>query len=176
MYMTFNSSDWSEEIKFRNGVGTNVYLYGRGLNETELNNINGFKTQLSSVTNVCDGTGLSDRITNDSWNTLGNTFNALPVMVQGFLANVTYTHNQEEPNSIEDLIDRYDYIVSKYPNHSDFMQRGSLIEDLQQRADNSGLSLISDDNNVSVIILVISSFVAITSLFSFLIYKKNNNI
>ena len=171
MYMTFNSSDWSEEIKFRDGVGINVYLYGRGLNETELNNIDDFKTELSSVTNVCDSTGLSDNITDNSWNTLGNSFNALPVMAQGFLANVTYMHNQEEENSIEDLIDRYDYIVSKYPNHSDFMQRGSLISDLQPRANNIELSKIIENNPVTIVIIV-CSLLAVSCLALFIYRKK----
>ena len=99
--------------------GTPVYLWKYDSTDAELTEVNNFVADFLAATDVCDPTGQTYRITKDIWQAQREAFDALSVEAKGFLANVTYTHNQERTRSIEDAMNRYDYIVTKYRYTSD---------------------------------------------------------
>ena len=68
--------------------------------------------------------GGSVNFTTSDWTDTKTAFDVLSVDVQGYLANLIYVHNGEEPGSAGDMVDRYDYILSKYPDtYVDYMNR-----------------------------------------------------
>ena len=70
---------------------------------------------------IADG---QTNFTQDNWLETKTAFDTLNVDIQGYLANLTYIHNGEESGSIGNMIDRYDYILSKYQNtYVDYMNR-----------------------------------------------------
>ena len=81
-----------------------------------------FKTLFfTKIQCVSDG---QTNFTIDNWLETKTAFEALSVDIQGYLANLTYIHNREESDSIGNMIDRYDYILSKYQNtYVDYMNR-----------------------------------------------------
>ena len=165
----------SGDFKFTNGSGNVAYLFKRqSLTAAEESALNNFLHSFVDDTLICDYNGQTDDINlGNKWATLATKFNALPVSAQGALANVTYDHNQENENSIKDLIDRYDYIVSKYPSCSDFMQRGStFIANLQQRINISEISRDFGSNNAAVVVAIVCSLLAVSCLALFIYRKK----
>ena len=81
-----------------------------------------FKTLFfNKIQCIADG---QTNFTQDNWLETKTAFDTLSVDIQGYLANLTYIHNGEESGSIGDMIDRYDYILSKYQNtYVDYMNR-----------------------------------------------------
>ena len=81
-----------------------------------------FKTMFfNKIQCVSDG---QTNFTTDNWLETKTAFEALSVDIQGYLANLTYIHNREDSGSVGDMIDRYDYILSKYKNtYVDYMNR-----------------------------------------------------
>ena len=57
-----------------------------------------------------------------SWESVASSYKALSPDAQGMIASTTYTHNEESYGTMKDVVDRYDYIVSKY-GLADFMNR-----------------------------------------------------
>ena len=158
---------------FTEGGGNIAYLFKRGLHDDELAEIEEFAPLIGGATSDCDPTGVSDNINSSKWASLATSFDALSAAAQGYLASVTYTHNAEQPNSIEDFIDRYDYIVSKYPSHNDFMQRGSLINSLQ----NTQSPIINTpvESFDSSVVIVICLLLAALGSFALVHFKNKNN-
>lgn len=81
-----------------------------------------FKTLFfNKIQCIADG---QTNFTKDNWLETKTAFDTLSVDIQGYLANLTYIHNGEESGSIGNMIDRYDYILSKYQNtYVDYMNR-----------------------------------------------------
>lgn len=162
------------DFKFTNESGSVAYLFKRPIREidNEVSNLFDFIASLENVTSSCNNNG-SNNITNSEWSSLANEFNALSTTVQGTLANVTYVHNQEGKGSVKDLIDRYDYIVTKYPERNDFMQRGSsFIEEFQQMANTTEISRDFGSNNAAVVVVIVCSILNISCLAIFIFRKK----
>ena len=137
--------------------------------ETEVDNYVG---TFINGTSVCDETGVTDNVT-AVWGGLKNLFNALSSDAKGVFGNVRYTHNMESSGSIEDMVDRYDYIINKY-GLENFMERSDAVQD------KSYLSVTNISNNVIdtsvttisviIVILVVSTLGAIV-----LIKKRKTN-
>ena len=92
--------------------------------------MNTFFTNFLNATDVCDPTGQVNSITKPLWTALEEEFTALSAEAQGLLAKVTYTHGEEQARSVEDAMDRYDYIIAKVRTFAD---TGEVIVDFIHR-------------------------------------------
>ena len=101
-------------------AGLPVYLWKYGTTDEEFAGLNTFVNDFLTATDVCDPDGQVNRITKSAWDALRDEFNALSLEAQGILANITYTHGEEQSRSIEDMVDRYDYITAKYLYSGDY--------------------------------------------------------
>ncbi len=134
---------------------------------TEVNNfVSGFKT---NIKDNCDEN--SNNITPAMWTAQKNAFLALSVDAQGILANVTYNHGSETDGSMKDIIDLYDYIVSKY-GYEDFMNRGDAGTLENNSSNNINPVIPAVFQNNAVIIVVITSIAAVSSLAIAYLLKK----
>ena len=130
--------------------------------------VSGFNSNIKSQ---CDATGLTNNITPAMWEAQKNAFLALSVDAQGILANMTYNHGSETDGSAADIIDLYDYIVSKY-GYEDFMNRGDAgtLEDNSSNNINPVIPNLLQNN--AVMIAVITSIAAISLLAITYLLKK----
>ena len=168
-------------FRFMSSGGHTTCLYGRSLRETntemEVTSFYEFLSALRDATESCDPTGVEERIASASWEWLENAFNNLSLNVQGVLASVEYVHNQEMNDTVKDLvkdlIDRYDYIVNKY-GYKDFMQRGSLIAQLQNVNSTPRIPVqISEDNTSIVVVVIACSAITLFAVIFFIQKKKH---
>ena len=167
-------------------------LYKRVVDYTEFDSENttrytDFINSFASTSSAgCDVSGDSDTtITTAQWNTLKSKFDNVANDIwgydlQGYLANMTYIHNEEKgTNSVKDLIDRYDYILAKYQdttNFDDFIDRkiNPAYQDNYHQPVNSGFiqgSSKPDSKTVTIVIFAISMTSTI-SLTALLVFKK----
>ena len=162
------------EQEFNTGAkssGYPVYLYKYDTTDAELQEVSTFVANFLDATNVCDATGEVNYVTEGIWNAQKIAFNALSVEAQGILCNTEYVHNQEVPGSINDAMNRYDYIVQKNkgPEYEDFIHRyiaGTMPENFQ-----SAQMIFGKDYNPSLLVVI----VAVSSISlggSFLFVKK----
>ena len=105
-------------------------------NLPEYNAYETFKGKFLKLTSKFDPLAFSKNVDRDDWNDLADDFDNLPLVVKGYLASMTYVHNEGATNSVEQMMDRYDSIVNTYYNkdggYIDFMSRGlNLIGTLQ---------------------------------------------
>ena len=101
-------------------AGMPVYLWKYGTSDDEMDGLNTFVKHFLEATDVCDAEGTVNRITKTAWHALRDEFRALSVEAQGILANLTYTPGEPQARSMEDMVNRYDYIVSKYRLFGDY--------------------------------------------------------
>ena len=149
-------------------------------------NFDTFISDFASVTSAgCDASGEDDTtITTSEWNTLGNKFNDIANDMcgydfQGYLANMTYVHNQGKgSNSIKDLIDRYDFILSKYQSlkgFDDFMDRigNPAYQDNYGKLNDPILEdIYLSNNNIPIILIVVISVTSVIALSTLLVIKR----
>ena len=165
--------------------GMPVYLWKYGTTDEEFSGLNTFVNHFLSSTDVCDPTGVTNRITKSTWTTLQAEFESLSVEAQGVLANLTYEKGASKPRTIEDMVERYDYIVAKYLYYGDAPEESAeyVIEDFIHRllggvnpysgdfSSNNRFNLFSNDNSTAIIIICVAS-VTLISLAGLFIYKK----
>ena len=159
-----------------------VYLYKRDMDNELRSYVDAFKTLFFNTTSVCDATGATNNITLEAWANLATNFNSVPIDVkedfQGYFANLTYTHSSESHGYDEDVVDRYDYIISKYTYLDDFM--GRKIADTYQNNYNprNAITMVSNDanQNGTIVVLISVSILFVASLSVCLFLKKKNNI
>jgi len=121
----------------------------------------------------CLSEGQIDFNAND-WLNTKTSFMALSVDIQGYLANLIYVHNGEEAGSTADLVDRYDYIISKYPDdYDDYMNRkGAAYSNHFNNSQNSFVSPINQETSVLVIILIVTSLLTFIPIIYFVKRKR----
>ena len=150
--------------------------------DTIYSDINYMRGEMIKVFSLCNDQGETDFSVDvnkgiNRWPNLSASFLGLEIDSQAYLANLTYTHGQEERDSLEDLIDRYDYIITKYRSLSDFMGRRALAETLQPQQSHP-LEMYHQDNfenySLLVIVIVVTSFSLVTVLFFYKQKKASN--
>ncbi len=102
------------------------------------------------------------------WLDTKTAFDSLSVDAQGYLANLTYTHNLEESGSLNDLVDRYDYILSKYPsNYDDYMDRKEAAYSNYYTSSQNILinGAFKQSGNTIVIIIAVSLLIMVSIMF-----------
>lgn len=137
-----------------------------------------FTTSFNSFTGgVCDlsgGTNISDL--EAGWANQKAAFDNLSADAQGYLANLTYYHNEEVAGSDEDIVDRYEYIVNKY-ELDEFMNRREAQTFIGQSFVNDILPTFSDVNNdLTIIIVVAISFTGLTATGVLIFKKRRRNL
>ena len=154
-----------------------AYLYKldttSSINNEVNNYVSGFNTNIKAA---CDNSGQTNNITSQMWTAQKNAFLALSVDAQGILANVTYNHGAEQSGSMKDIIDLYDYIVSKY-GYEDFMNRIDA-NTIQNNAQPANSVLFRDNNTNVMIIITMVTIVSSSTLFAVLLFikkRKENN-
>lgn len=172
----------SELFEFVNSVESNhsrIKLFKKICDyESEVKSfVNGFDSYTNSH---CDASGINPTtIDSEGWSSQANAFNALSPDAQGYLANMEYIHNSEVSGSTADIIDRYDYIVSKYDNLSDFMNRkdANTIRDYTNQVEDINQSPLIEKNVNSITVVVIISLITLSTLITFVLFirKKKQN-
>lgn len=135
-----------------------------------------FVTSFGNLThNACtlDGTSAPNMSAQD-WGAQASAFEALTADAQGYLANLTYYHNGETLGSAADIVDRYDYIVSKYNQYDDFMHRGDAgtLLDFHYVAPSERLNIFNKSIDNTSVVVIIAVTISITLIASLVIIKK----
>ena len=158
-------------VSYVQGNEKQVHLYRYTMKGEQYSEMNTYKGTFLTKTASCDITGEVNNLNLGDWEYLANAFNALTVDSQSYLASVVYSHNQEEANSLKDMVDRYDHIVSKYSGDGfiDFMSRGDAGT-LQHNSAYTFALINRIDNNTLIVVVV--SIISVASLTALLVFKK----
>ena len=156
-----------------------ISIFKLGLTSSVSSELDSFRQSFVTYTKNCDETGKDKNIKTEDWETLRGLFNNLSTDAQGYLANLSYNHGQEDKDSLKDIVDRYDYIISKYSDFDDFMDRklvNTHEDHYSQGANNQSLLSINNNKENIIIIVTLISISSIASLCIFLgIRKKKHN-
>ena len=180
-YLCFNTNTGEYDIAFPpNDEGCiPVYLYRYDSIDEDItgpDGLNQYVAYFLKTTSTCDSTGQTMYISQSIWEDLRTRFNSLTVEAQRILVNTTYVHNQEQPGTVEEAMDRYDYIFNKYWQSynyiDDFISR-NLAGTMQNNFNRNHFSIITNDifSGDTVVFIIIVTF-SLSSL-CFLIYLAN---
>ena len=166
-------------IKFVSDISgcTVVKLYKKATDDTFRTNINTFVSNFLSKTSAdC----LAESVQSTTWANVQQDYNALSLDEKGYLANIEYIHSSNEGLTNEyNVVDRYDYIVSKY-DFADFMDRkaANTWQDNYIDSDiNSNLSNVFKAMGNKNVVMVVAILISVTSLSAliFVFYKKKKH-
>ena len=165
LYLAFDGSMFGFATT---GVYASLY---RKLTDAELESLTTFIDDFHKATKVCNPDGNNMTVSTSTWANQKSAYNALDEFVKVIVSGTTYSHNNETYGSLADIVDRYDYIISKYSDYEDFMARKSnaAYENHYNGRSNLFPSLIDDE--VTPIILVVS-LLSIVSIIAFTFYVK----
>ena len=164
--------------------GSRLMLFKQELNNSELAQLDSFMDDFANLTSVCDPFGgeyYEFGITESSWTTLASAYSTYSLNVKVYLRNVTYTHDDpnREQGSIEDLIDRYDYIYTKYHSTyawmTDFLGRNGVMQDLQPQSSIAPKILSIGGETTAIVIIVSISIAAISLLATVMVIKRRKH-
>ena len=132
-----------------------MVLFKKEFSSEEVSELETYRISFFSITNVCKNDG-STNTGSISWLTLSEGFEALSVDSQGYLACLNYVHNDEEAGSLNDMVDRYDYIISKYTTavFPDFMNR--IGANTHQDNYHASQDVLVMNNNIALIVVIIA--------------------
>jgi hypothetical protein len=153
-----------------------VQLYKQELSDDEYASITTFVNNFQNATSVCIPDGKNLNLTTENWAAQASAFAALTPGAQGFIAGTSYTHNQESYGSLEDIVDRYDYIISKYNQFNDFMSRKTL--NVYENNFNASYITINGemtDNTVAAAIVVLIAAIPLVILPVVIVRKKQRD-
>lgn len=179
-YLRMETAAWylTDNCEFTSG-GTKLMLYKQQLSNDDLDQVDSFRRDFIEITAVCDpagGEGYSFGITESQWNSLISSYSAYSLSVKGYLGSVVYTHNEETDGSIEDIIDRYDYIYTKYHSSyvwmTDFLGRTGIMQDLQSQSTSIPSIISNSVDNTMIIVIISISLVSISALAVVMVLKK----
>ena len=179
-YLRMKTAGWylTNYAEFNSG-GAPLKLYKQQLSDDDLGQVDSFRRAFIEITTVCDpagGVGYSFGITESQWNSLISSYSAYSLSVKGYLGSVTYTHNEEVGGSIEDIIDRYDYIYTKYHSSyawmTDFLGRTGIMQDLQSQSTSIPSITSNSVDNTMIIVIISISLVSISALAVVMVLKK----
>ena len=178
MHFVYNQTE--DKFMFSNSNSyREVSLFKLGLTSSVSSELDSFRQSFVTYTKNCDETGKDKNIKTEDWETLRGLFNNLSTDAQGYLANLSYNHGQEDKDSLKDIVDRYDYIISKYSDFDDFMDRklvNTHEDHYSQGANNQSLLSINNNKENIIIIVTLISISSTASLCIFLgIRKKKHN-
>lgn len=169
MFIIFNGSSFNVSSNDSNAI-TMFKLMPKASFYSELD---GFVTTFfEKIQCISEG---SVNFTTSDWTDTKTAFDVLSVDVQGYLANLIYVHNGEEPGSAGDMVDRYDYILSKYPDtYVDYMNRkeAAYSNYYSNYSNNVFSSPLSKDNNIFIIVVITICLLTFVPVVLFVKKKK----
>ena len=153
---------------------SDVYLYKLAMTDEVQDEIDDFINDFYTQTANCDATGDARYIFSHHWERLEIEFNIMSADARGYLANLNYTHNAENHGTAEDIIDRYDYILSKYDDLWDFMGRkdATTHQDTSHPSSTTNLFNNLNDFNSSTAIAIILVVALTSATVLFIVIKK----
>lgn len=139
--------------------------------------VNKYIAYFESKTEVCSNEDNPDfvKINDDLWNEIKTEFNKLSPDAQGIFASTTYTHGAEELKTKENVVDRYDYIISKYTSLSDFMNRkeaNSYVNNYNASQNVFIKSIYEKTTPVTIVVVIIISLISIMTFGVLLIRRR----
>ena len=155
-----------------------VYLYKLSTTHDVAYDITSFMDKFYKATQNCDATGAAQTVFSHHWEELESTFNLLSADAKGYFANLTYTHNTEAYNTPEDVVDRYDFLISKYSDELwDFMGRKSVntYQNFFINSNNTGIIIENFDISTSLVVILTIAIISSGSVFVFLLRKKRHH-
>ena len=163
-------------FEFSSNTDDRAQLYKQELTDEEYESVNTFVQGFHNATKVCVEDGNTLGIDTVIWNNQTSAFNALTSGAQGIIGSTTYTHNNETYGSINDVVDRYDYIISKYSQFGDFMNRkgNSSYENNYSAAKQQSL-LVSYDSTALCVVIIAIGTISISSVAGLIISKKRKH-
>ena len=112
-------------------------------------------------------------VTSSLWANIKAEYNSLSIDSQGYLATLAYTHRDEiDTFTIEDLVDRYDVIITAY-GYEDFMLRKNSPAYQQNAVQFDSLSIYSSSyEGITIAVILTVSITSIGVLFVLIRKKK----
>ena len=159
-------------FEFSENTSNRAQLYKQELSGDEYDSIDTFVSGFHNATKACIADGRTLGITEEIWDAQETAFEALTSGAQSVIAGTTYNHNQELYGSIYDIVDRYDYIITKYSQFEDFMGRSENSSYENNYVQSLGGLLMSANQNNGGIIILAASITIISSFGIFLVIKK----
>ncbi|MBE6126674.1 MAG: hypothetical protein E7182_01670 [Erysipelotrichaceae bacterium] len=165
----YNPKSGSERFKLYEPSTSNspVSLYKLNATTSINQELTDFIDAFNNGTKTCKSDGSTDaEALTASWGSVASSYKALSPDAQGRIASTTYTHNKEEYGTVADIVDRYDYIVSRY-GLADFMNRkeAGLIQ-LTSVPKPLSVSRVNNGAAVVVALLAIASILSVGSFFA----------
>ena len=160
--------------------GYRFYLYQVGLSNDDYEDLESFKSELINATKTCDAFNNDFEITSSDWEALEELYATFSIDLKGYLGSVTYVHDDSEHNTeLENLIDRYDYIVSKYSSTynyiTDFLSRSGIMQELQPQYHGYLPNFITEASSSQIIIVaVLTISIGVITTVVFLKKRKHN--
>lgn len=177
VFMNGRVLTFSTAFSFEESSSNEVRLY-KLMPGTDYNThiTNYVTTFINSTADACS----AENVTSSIWESLATAFESLTVDEQGYFASLAYTHNFEDINTEENVVDRYDYIVAKY-KYADFMNRKDAgtwrdyytVEDSSLPVELSKLLGLQVENSVLYIAISITSLVSLTLVLFFVAKRKH---
>ena len=173
MHFVYNQTE--DKFMFSNSNSyREVSLFKLGLTSSVSSELDSFRQSFVTYTKNCDETGKDKNIETEDWETLRGLFNNLSTDAQGYLANLSYNHGQEDKDSLKDIVDRYDYIISKYNQFNDFMSRTNNAS--YQNNVNSSSTIINGTTNHNIqVVIVATSITGLTIVLAVMLLKKRKH-
>jgi hypothetical protein len=176
-FFGFSYRTWSENFFFETEDHyQNARLY-------KINKVNRFDEQITSFIEVfedqtknCDSTGNSRTVFDHHWERIEREFNSMSADTKGYLANLTYTHNAEEDHTIEDIIDRYDFLIGKYSDLPDFMDRKQVATWQGSTLDSSNTLVFSEMSSPNTIMIILIISAVSISVIALVVIKRKKAI
>ena len=140
---------------------------------SEINDeVQSFRSRFFEVTDVCDANGNTNLALLD-WDSIETLFNSMSVDAQGFIASLTYSHDSETPESLNDMVDRYEYIVAKYGDKgfNNFMNR--KISQVYEKE--ASISFYTNSSSIIPVVIIISIVSVLNISVLFVLRKKKEN-
>ena len=157
----FETSDYTQ----------NARLYKIDKTEDYDDQLARFIEKFEDETQYCDETGESRRIFDNGWSKIEHEFNMLGEDVKGYLASLTYTHNAETPGTAKYVVDKYDFIISKYDDLNDFMDRRGA-NTLQNTYTTPNTFAFDTSLVLPIVVIALLSFATIGG--AILVYKRKH--
>lgn len=133
-----------------------------------------FIVNFLSLTSACDG-GVTDFEQEENWATLKSSYQSMSVDAQVIISSATYTSRDENVGlyNAENVVARYDFIISKYgtDKYEDFLCRiatGLLV------INSAELPLSQMSDTLPIVILSVS--ISVVSVIAILVFKKRKQI
>ncbi len=146
-------------------------LFLLGSSDYYQDDIDDFIDEFFKATKDCDSTGETRTVFTQTWSELEAKYNSLKVDAKAVFAKITYHHNQEESGSIQDLADRYDFLITKYGDLWDFMDRkgATTYEEHHATYVNNPLNFV---NNESTALVLVISVTVLTASLTLVVFTK----